>query len=170
MPQTSVSLAMAVAFDGMQVDGGECRIESYVSEEAADEIPFGVCVKQGTADDQCLKLTAITDKLIGITVHSHAYQKDVEIGTTGVKPKMTLGVAVRGQLWVPVEEAVTPASDVHVRAVAAGAEVAGAFRDTADGADTIDISAFARFKSTTTGAGRAILEFDFTNRGADKID
>lgn len=166
MPQTSVSLAMTAAFAGMQVDAKKCEILSYVSEEASAEIPFGVCVKQGTADDQCLKLTAITDKLIGIVVHSHAYQKDNEVGDTGIKPKMMVAVAVRGEIWVPVEEAVTPASTVLVRAIAVGGETAGAFRDTADASDLIDVSKFCRFMSSTTGAGIARLMFDFTNRAA----
>jgi hypothetical protein len=170
-PQTSVSIQQGVAFDGMLGDASmlkDCR--SYVNEEASAEIPFGVMVAQGTGDDGCLKLAATSDKLIGIVVHSHSYQKDNELGSTGLKPTVVLSVLTRGKIWVPVEEAVTPASDVLVRAVAGGSEVAGAFRDTADSTDCIDISSWARYLTSTTAAGRALLEFDVTNRGADKID
>lgn len=171
IPQTSVAESMTAAFAGMVADSSPNKdVRSYVSEEASAEIPFGVMVGQGTLDDQCLLLAAITDKMIGVVVHSHAYAKDVELGTTGIKPKMTVGVMKKGVVWVYVEEAVTPASTVLCRAVAAGAEKAGAFRDTADASDLIDCSSFARFLSSTTGAGIALLEFDVAMRGADPID
>lgn len=171
MPQTSVTVGMTRAFAGMLGDVAYSKnCQSYVNSEASAEIPFGVMVGQGATDDTCLKLAAITDKMIGIVAHSHAYNKDNELGTTGLKPKVTVDVLKKGTIWVPVEEAVTPASAVLVRAVAAGAEVAGAFRDTADASDLIDCSAFARYLTTTTGAGFALLEFDMTMRGADVID
>lgn len=170
MPQTSVPTAMTAAFDGMIVDSEPFVERSYVSEEASAEIPFGVCVKQGTGDNGALKLTSTADKLIGLVRHSHAYNRDNELGSTGLKPYVTLGVVTKGVMWVPVEEAVTPASAVLVRAVATGNEVAGAFRDTADGSDCIDVSAFCRYLSSTTGAGRAKLAFDFTMRNADPVD
>ena len=66
---------------------------------------------------------------------------------------------------------VTPASAPLVRAVAAGAEIAGAFRDTSDASDLIDVSHFCRFVSTSTLAQDgttkiAKLRFNFTMRAA----
>lgn len=170
MAQTSVADAMTRAFQGMLADSANHTIESMTSEEASAEVPFGVMVKQGTSDTQFLKLTAITDKLVGIVVHSHAYDKPNELGDTGLKPKVTAGILRIGRIWVPVEEAVTPASSVLVRAVVAGAEVAGAFRDTADASDLIDISHIARYRTTTTGAGIALLEINMTGFGGDPAD
>lgn len=167
MAQTSVALRMTAAYPGMISDSHmDSNVRSYVSEEASAEIPFGVFVKQGTADEGCLLLTAITDKVIGVVVHSHAYAKTEELGTTGLKPKVTLGVMTRGRIWCYVEEAVTPASSVLIRAIAAGAEKAGATRDTADASDLIDASKWARFLGTTTGAGIVEVEFDVNNRSA----
>jgi hypothetical protein len=61
---------------------------------------------------------------------------------------------------------VTTASNVLVRAIATGSEVAGAFRDTADASDCIDITGYARYL-TSAGIGEvALVEFDFRNRGA----
>jgi hypothetical protein len=63
----------------------------------------------------------------------------------------------------------TPASAVLVRVVANSAQV-GDFRDTADSSNCVDISSWARYLTTTTGAGLVLLEFDVLNRGADLID
>jgi hypothetical protein len=170
MPFTSVLSGIAVSFQGMIADSTNLIVDTFVNGESSAEIPFGVCVKQGTDDAEAVLLTAITDKLVGIVLHSNAYNKTNEVGSTGIKPDVVMNVARKGVVWVPVEEAVTPASAVLVRAVATGGEQAGAFRDTADASDLIDVSAFCRFRSTTTGAGLVKLEFDFTMRGADPID
>lgn len=164
VPFTSVKQAIGAAIAGMLADTKLVEIDSFVSEEASAEIPFGVMVKQGTADNGALKLTATSNKLVGLVVHDHSYAKDTELGSTGLKPKTTLRVMTKGRAWVTVEEAVTPASAVKVRAVAGGSEVAGAFRDTADSTDCIDISAFARYL-TTAGAGElALLDLDMSGR------
>lgn len=174
--QTSVATSTDVCFPGMEPDSSQPgAVNSYLNEEASAEIPFGVMVGQGVTDGGCLLLAATSDKLIGVVMHSHAYAKDLELGDDGLKPSVTVGVKAKGRAWVLVEEDVTPASDVLVRAVATGNEVAGAFRDTADASDCIDISAWARYvKSSVTLADGstkvALVEFDVTNRGADKID
>lgn len=165
--QTSISQTPTVALAGQLVDSAENDVLSYVSEEASEEIPFGVMVMHGTADDQCLLLDGTAaeadDKLLGVTVRSQAYAKDTELGDTGVKPKNVIGILRKGRIWVEVEEAVTPQSKVRVRVVDAGSEVPGAFRDTADDTDDcILISSFARYV-TSAGAGElAQLEIDMT--------
>jgi hypothetical protein len=165
MPQTAVD-NMAPYLAGQLADSGRNDVLSKTSEEASAEIPYGVMVAQGTADDGVVLLAATTDVLVGVSVLSHDYAVGVEVGDTGYKPKTTFGVLNVGRIAVLVEEAVTPASSVYVRAVAAGAEVKGAFRDTADGTDTIDISSFARYV-TSAGAGEiAIVDIDMRNRNA----
>lgn len=174
-PQTSVSVKQTKAFAGMLVDASACVVDSFVSEESSAEIPFGVMVCQGSADNGAKLLNTsaaamAADVMVGVVVHSHAYQKTNELGTSGLKPKATLGVLRRGIVWVTVEEAVTPASAVKVRAVAGGSEQAGAFRDTADSTDCVDISSFARYR-TTAGAGElAQLEIDMTGRNTSVAD
>lgn len=164
-PQTSVDLALAVAFDGM--DGaGPHATDPYVNEEATAEIPFGTFVAQGVAVDAALKLAATTDTVLGVVMHSHKYAVPDQLGTTGIKPNVAMNVRSQGRAWVPVEDAVTPSTAVHVRAVSTGNEVAGACRGTADGADTIEITGWAKWLTSTTGAGRALLEFDARNRSA----
>lgn len=72
----------------------------------------------------------------------------------------TVPVVRKGRIAVTVEEAVSDGDDVYFRVVAAGAEEAGAFRVSADGTDTIQISAGARWVSETAGAGIAVLEIN----------
>lgn len=165
-PQTAVASAITGAFAGQSGDSSNKQDDSFINGESSAEIPFGVVVQQGTADNECLLLTATSNVLIGVTLHSNNYQLTTELGTTGVKPNVTMNVRSQGRVWVTVEEAVTPASNVLVRAVAAGSEVAGAFRDTADGSDCIDISGFARYLTSAGIAGLALVEFDFRVRSA----
>lgn len=172
MPQTSVSTAPSVAFAGMLADAANTEdVDSYVSEEASAEMPFGAMVCQGASDDTCKIFGANTDKMVGIVQHSHAYQIANELGAVGLKPKVTIGVKKRGKIWVTVDEAVTPASAVRVRNDAnGGANTNGTFRTTASAGHTMNISSFARFLSTTTGAGVALLEYDVTMRSGATAD
>lgn len=164
MPQTSVSDNPAVGFAGMLVDSSESDVASYVSEEAAAEIPFGVMVQQGTADTQALLIAAQADVPIGVVVHSHAYAKDDELGDTGLKPDVTLGILKRGVIWVTAIDAVTPADDVRYT------EAGGGFLTTAAGGVTVDCSTFARFL-TTAGVGELVqLEIDMTGRAGRTSD
>lgn len=161
MPQTSVPANMVIGTEGALADlwtEENGVVESGVSEEATAEIAFGLAVKRGTADDGVLLLTAITESIRGVVVHSHLYSKPDELGDTGLKTKVSLDLLRFGQIWVIAETNVTPASGVFIRAVATGSERAGAFRGTADGTDTIDASAFFSWKSTTTAGDPALLE------------
>lgn len=169
--QTSVSARMAVGFPGMISDASrDTKLVSYTNEEASAEIPFGVFVKEGTLRDQMLLLTAINERIAGLVVHSHGHAKDNELGTTGIKSKCTATVMTRGRAFVYVEEAVTRASKVLIRAIAIAPELAGATRDTADASDLIDASAWARFVDDATGAGFVEIEFDVGMQGADPLD
>lgn len=168
-PQTSVSLRPLRGFAGMLSDTTMLKdVRSYVNAEVSAELPFGIMVKQGATDDACLLPTAITG-LLGIVVHSHAYEKDVELGDTGLKPTITVGVLGVGRVWVTVDEAVAPGNAVRVRITAAGGGQ-GTFRKTAGAGLTVDISAWARWRTSTTGAGIAELELDATSAAASVAD
>lgn len=167
LPQTSVANP-AIAVDGMLADDGPKNILSKINGEASAEIPFGKMVARGSADDEVLKLAATSDKLVGVVVFGQAYAKTaggatLELGTTGLTPNTLMDVLSEGRMYVFPEEAVTPTSAVRVRAVAAGAEVAGAFRATADSTDCIDISKFARWLTTGSSTVPAVVEIDMRN-------
>lgn len=164
MPFTSVATSMTKAWAGLHADNGAKDVRSFVSAEASAEIPFGVMVAQGTADDQAILFASNANKMIGIVAHSHAYQQPLELGATGLKPGVQIGVVEKGRYWVKVEEAVTPASPVRIRCTAAGAG-AGSFRTTSAGAGlSINISSFARYLSTAALNGFAIVEIDMLMR------
>lgn len=174
-PQTSVAQSAAGAFAGLLVDSSPSEVRSYVSEESSAEIPFGVMVCQGTADNGAKLLNtsaaAMAKAMVGIVLHSHGYAKDNELGDDGLKPKVIMRVLHKGVAWVQVEEAVTPASAVKVRAVATGEEVPGAFRDTPDGTtDCVDISAFARYLTSAGAGGFAQIAIDMTDARSGVAD
>lgn len=101
-------------------------------------VGFGLALAQGTNDTECRPLAATSDKVIGVSVFSHA--DNINNGVEGYAAQSAVNVLRSGSIWVKVEEAVTPESAVYVRAVATGSEVAGAFRTTADGSDTIQLT------------------------------
>lgn len=165
MPFTSVlSNLSPLAIKGMAYDNTWVDGDSFVNGEVSAEIPFGVFVKQGTDVKEILKLTAITEKVVGVTLYKDVYQKDVQLGTTGVKIDNVMCVAPRGRLWMWAEEAVIPTDPVMIRAIAAGSEVAGDVRTSADASDLIDARHFARFITSTTAAGLVVVEFDLAAR------
>jgi hypothetical protein len=174
MAFTQVLTKMVQAFPGMQNGLNKNKVKPGLNEEASAELRFGVAVKQGTADDGVLACTATNNLIAGIFQQSHALVKDPgtgvgELGDTGLLPGAVGDLAEEGELWVLTEEAVTPSSSVRIRCVAAGAEVAGAFRATADSTDCVDVSDRCKWAGTYA-SGYALLKFDFRRRAAGTAD
>ncbi len=176
--QTEVT-TMAEAVAGLIADNSlskDCL--TGFSEEASAQIPFGVMVAQGTADDGALLLNtsaaAMASALKGISVFGHG----LDIGTTGINPMALFSVMSRGRIYVQVEEAVAVGDPVRVRAVTggsngygdAGAETKGAFRTGADSTDCVDISSFARWIRGADEAGFAVVEIDMVNSALATAD
>lgn len=146
---------------------------SSKSEEASAVILPGIMVKRGTGDYGVLKLTATANVLAGISLRSHDFAVGTEIDATtgGYMPGTHFATAQRGRYFVRIEEDVTPTSDVRVRCVAGGSEVAGAFRATADSTDCVDLTALARWVRTAdSDDGVAELEIDMNNIGLAVAD
>lgn len=134
MTQTSVPYSIAAAIAGAKADLTHGVTQSYVNAEASAEMPFGIVVKEGANDGEALLLTASSNKLAGLVLHSHAYDVRYELGTTGIKPKVMLNIMRKGRAWVQVEEPVNRGDIPWVR-VATGAlgTVVGSFRKSQDG-------------------------------------
>lgn len=161
-PQTSVSIVQGVSFAGQLGDTSQMNdAKSYVNAEASAEMPFGILVVQGTLEQDALIPAAQANLAVGILMHSHAYQKDNELGTSGLKADVVFSALTRGRIWVTVDEAVTIAGAVRVRMSGAGA---GTFRTAASAGVTKLITSSARFLTATAGAGVALLEIDINNR------
>lgn len=174
--QTEVLARMPIGIPGQLADLHTAEFGDVVSatnEEAAAELRFGIMVKQGTVatDPDLVKvMTATNNVLAGITVFAHNFAKPVQLGDTGLKPGVTFGLLRKGRIYVLTEDAVDPSDEVHVRAIAAGNEVAGAFRGTADGTDTIDITAFAKWLSAAGAGEVAVLEIDMNQASLATAD
>lgn len=162
MSQITYNTVPNESYAGMLADSGNNDIISRALGGAADS-PFGVMVAYGA--DPAKECVAPADgaaiaALMGVTVHKHTPDRASLSGTEGLTPDSMVDVIRKGRVVVVVEEAVTPGDAVFVRHTAAGAEVKGAFRTDADGGDAVDISTKARWESTTTGAGLAILDLN----------
>ena len=96
-------------------------------------------------------LTAIVDGG-GTPTLVHALTTSGE--ADGIKQNEPANLRRQGTIWVRPEDAVTPVSGVHVRVTAnAGVGTAlGSFRGAADGGNTRDISAVARWVTSSQGS------------------
>jgi hypothetical protein len=166
-PQTTVSVAPDIGVPGQLADFqgmDDGVIFSKTSKEASATIPFGVAVKQGTLDDDVLLMTAAANKLAGVVVWANDFAIPSELVAAGLTPGTTFGVLFDGPILVTVEDAVTPASGVHIRFSANGGNVQpGAFRGTADATHTIDASAFCRYLTSAGAGGTAVVYVNFAN-------
>lgn len=156
-------------FAGVLVPHFSNVVLPYFSAEGSAELPFGIVLKQGTGAQDALKPTATSDRLIGILAHEHAYSKEVQLGTVGVKPTQPLNVVQYAPLgmYVTVEEAVTPTSPVRVRVTTAAA---GAIRTSAVAGGTLNISSFARFLDSAAAGETVRLQFNFLDAAAAVAD
>lgn len=183
MPQTSVDSLAPIGVPGQLADlytQQHGDIVPATNEEAAAPIPFGVMVKKGTAKGlvKLLAAQADSDDLEGIAVQADVFDPltqlaDVTVGgvvQSAVKSKVTFDVIRKGRVLVRPEDAVTPIAQVHVRCVVAGAETAGAFRAAKDGADTLDISAFARWCGAAGANELVELEIDMNGLALATLD
>lgn len=120
-------------------------------------IGFGLAVAQGSQDGECRALAATSDKVVGVSVFSHADNENT--GVAGYAAQSAVSVLRKGVIWVKVEEAVVAEDPVYVRAVATTGEVAGAFRKSADGTDTILLSG-CKFLSSAAAGALALVSVD----------
>ena len=178
MGQTTVQRRMSVGLAGQWADFegmSDGQADTATSTEASAEIPFGVMVKRGATDGTALLMTSTADVMIGISLLAHGFAEPQEIADTdagGLKPTTTFGVGHSKPILVIPEDAVTPASEVHVRYSANGSNTqVGSFRGTADAGHTLDISAFAQWKSSSTGTGTvAALTVNIVNAALAAAD
>lgn len=163
--QTSYPSSISRGFPGMLAESTVLRQSlSFVNAEAAAEIPFGVGVVRGTADNRAVLPAAAGDnlKFLGVVQHAHVYAKPEQLGDTGVKPKQPITVLSRGRILVQVEEAVVAGDRGFMRiAAGAGGTQKGAWRKSADTATAIEILG-AVYRTSVAAGELAVLEVDAT--------
>lgn len=153
MSQTSYNLEHGIAISGGLADLNDSARDSY--HNPADEIKFGRMVAKVSGDDDgCEQPDSAGADLLGIAIRKLSTESD--------KYDVDSAVAVlrKGRIFVEVEEAVTPDSDVFVRHTAGGGgSELGIFRTDADTASAVQVTN-ARFKSSAAANGVAILEIN----------
>jgi hypothetical protein len=133
---------------------------------ASPVIGFGLAVAQGAQENECKALTAVTDKVIGVALFTHA--DNPNNGVAGYKAQSAVSVLRRGVVVVRVEEAVSAEDPVFVRAVAAGTEKAGAFRKSVDSTDCIAMPG-CKFLTAAAAGGLAFVQIDASIRSAAAV-
>lgn len=174
--QTTYSESVTAAYAGM-LASEDCDIISMTNVEASASMPFGrgvIFKATNTTDQDALVPSAETDKVAGIVVHSHAYDRSWtnaagttvgELSATGLLPGTMLNVLRRGVIWVIAEDACVPGDRLWVRCTAGGAgEVVGGCTNGDEGTETIDCTNQGVFLTTAAAGGLAKLQVDFTNR------
>jgi hypothetical protein len=129
-------------------------------------IGFGLAVAQGAQDGECKALTAVTDKVIGVALFTHA--DNPNNGVAGYATKSAVSVLRRGVVVVRVEEAVSAEDPVFVRAVATGTEKAGAFRKSVDSTDCIAMPG-CKFLTSAAAGALAFVAIDATVRSSAAV-
>lgn len=160
--QSSYAIAHGALLEGQLSDIRDNTIGTYVNETNA-VIAFGNLVTYasgGTVANSAKTLAATGETVLGINVLTYVDEtaKDSD-GRPGVKDEQVLNVANEGAVAVYVTGAVTPASPVRVLYSASGTGKAGQFSHAYASGKTVRLSN-ARFLTSTTGSGLAILELN----------
>lgn len=170
MSQTSYA-EQAVAFAGMLADINQGHVkDTMLNGEDSAEIAFGKFVVESAAmlQGELTRGTPSVAKLPaavgndfaggGFVIHSHDYDKRIELGTTGVKPKVQMSVLKKGRIWVTAGTAMAKADVVYVQ-YTAGIAAVGDVANASDGGKNVILYG-ARVIAPITAAGLVLIEVD----------
>jgi hypothetical protein len=160
--QQSYALEHAALLEGQLSDIRDNTIGTYINETAVVQ-PFGglqVYNVAGTVANSATTISGASDTVLGVNVLTYVDETALNgDGRPGVKLDQVMNVANEGAVAVYVTGAVTPASPVRVLYSASGTGKAGQFSHAFASGKTVRLSN-ARFLSSTTGSGLAILELN----------
>lgn len=129
---------------------------------ATQPIKFGKGVVKRTGgnsnDQSCMLPSATGQAFLGIVERNHNLV-DATAAADAARPFSVMSIGKRGRWWVEVEDAVDAEGAVFCRHTATGTEELGSFRSDADTADADEIAG-AKFKTSTSGRGMALLELN----------
>lgn len=126
---------------------------------AAADLPFGIGVQRApAADDEVMKAPDdITHEFVGCLARSHAVDTTTGLASADNLPATQGGsVATDGMIAVHIDSDVDIDDGVHLVCLSAGGDTPGHFRATADGVNTKDVSANAKWDGTFTTAGDTV--------------
>lgn len=157
MSQTTYSAQPDLAFAGM-LDGAldGATLLSRFNEESVS-IAYGLMVRQGTAENQILNLSAGDQDFLGVTRHDHteidSAGQAAEIDADGGK----VSIVRRGRVWVVTEETIALTDSVFFRFATGSGTVLGAFRTDRDGVAEVSTLTPTAVNDTQYGV-RVIIE------------
>lgn len=169
MSQTAV---LATPLPGLPGDLGDHYtatdgdLVTAINGHASAGLVAGVAVAAASAEGEVTPMAASTGTIpFGIVLREFSDPAKLA-AAGGFAPDTLMTIGRRGRFWVYIEENVAIGGAVRVRHTAAGAEVAGAFRSSADSTDCTDLTPMgARWVTAGTAGGAALVEVDFTNSG-----
>ena len=160
--QQSYALEHTALLEGQLSDIRDNTIGTYINETGA-VLPFGNVVvynTAGTVANSAATISGASDSVQGINVLTYVDETALNgDGRPGVKNQQVLNVANEGAVAVYVTGAVSPTSPVRVLYSASGTGKAGQFSHAFASGKTVRLAG-ARFLSTTTSSGIAILELN----------
>lgn len=160
--QQSYALELTALLEGQLSDIRDNTIGTYINETGA-VLAFGNVVTYasgGTVANSAKTLAATGETVLGINVLTYVDETAEDSDSRpGVKNQQVLNVTNEGAVAVYVTGAVTPASPVRVLYSASGTGKAGQFSHAFASGKTARLSN-ARFLTSTTGSGLAILELN----------
>ena len=160
--QQSYALEHDALLEGQLSDIRDNTIGTYINETGA-VLPFGNVVvynTAGTAANSAATISGASDTVQGVNVLTYVDETALDGDSRpGVKNQQVLNVANEGAVAVYVTGAVSPTSPVRVLYSASGTGKAGQFSHAFASGKTVRLAG-ARFLSTTTSSGIAILELN----------
>jgi len=152
--QTSYSQYMEPAIAGTLYDISFRRIDSYVVE--TDNISPGMGVVLGANKERQVKLGAATTSVVAGIALLQAREQNAD-GNVIYADKDTVPVLNKGRAWVPVTGAVTAGNQAFL--VFSG-DNRGKWASAAGDPATASAITGAKFITSTTGAGLAVVELN----------
>ena len=160
--QQTYALEHDALLEGQLSDIRDNTIITRVNETAV-VIPFGngvVYDSTGTGGTGAKTLSASGDTFLGVNILTYVDETALDANSRpGVKVDQVMNVASEGAVAVYVHGAVNPSTAVRVIHTATGVKYAGRFNNQAIAGKTAVLSN-ARYLTTTTGDGIAILELN----------
>jgi len=147
MSQTSYSSASAVAFAGLVADSQGHKTDHKINGESA-AIPFGIGVTRGATENKAALPDAASDEIIGVVVSSFWADNQGLASDDGVAAGDQMTVIFEGDVFVLVEEAVSPGDPAFTQL--------GSFRKSVDSGRARRVRG-ARYEIGAAAGGFAML-------------
>lgn len=164
MSQTAYLGTMSPAYEG-----GHAQLISVRSgrNNSGANVPVGRAVvfdAGGGTTELAFKLPSLVgDTVLGVLIADQTIPQNAVIANGGVVDDGMGSIVAHGEVWVSVEQAVTPASPVFTRYTLAGATgtnpALGKFRTDADTAKAVAVTN-ARFLTSAAAGGLALLQIN----------